>query len=191
MFSLDEAVGGLCELAYIRPFVQLNRPSFRLNAKGSRDINQHHKTQERTGLPEFGWRYKRLSSFPQGLHPHRLLRKMHIGSKSYGQMSRGKQQKMISHGGTPFSTVGNHFPRWEIIFHDGISCLASRHPSIGASGHLLKGGAAEALVSRGQESRKPEWKMISRQGKWLPTVGNGFRPWEIISPRFYRFPPSM
>ena len=123
--------------------------------------------------------------------------------------------EMISHGGKPLSTVGNHLPRWEDISHGGNSfstvgfpaCLASRHLSIGeaASCRFHKGGAAFSCPSfvdipmdgclearqaanPTAENAFPPWKMVSDRGKWFPTVGKHFPPWEIISHRGKSFP---
>ena len=71
-----------------------------------------------------------------------ILRKMLIGSRKSDQIHGGKLQKrggeMICHSGKPCSTMGNHFPRWEIIFRGGISCSPNLQTPIHRDIHDLR-----------------------------------------------------
>ena len=80
--------------------------------------------------------------------------------------------KPFPHGGKLFSTVG--FP----------ACLASTHPSIGTSIKEGQTKAAPPLWRRPEAAPPMDGCLEARQagrGKWFPTVGNPFPPWEIIS----------
>ena len=104
--------------------------------------------------------------------------------KKLGQIDSGKRWKlweMICHGGKPFSTVGSHFPRWEVIFHNGILCLPSLQTPIHRD--IDKGGAAEGRlpygwVSGGKVGKEeiPRWQLK------LPLWQFRFTLWQFKMP---------
>ena len=120
----------------------------------------------------------------------------HSGKYLYGLPYRGKRIEddnrkwcpmggIISHGGKPFFTVGNHFPRWEIIFHGGLQTFIHRG---GGRPPLLCGYSLWMRVWWLGEQEIPPWKMISDRGKCFPTVENDFPPWQMVSHRGISFP---